>query len=178
MKIGRARSHQHRPSTFPVRCMSARCCWGQRNFLGHGQSLLYCPARVRGKEAMKHKERNPTGITRLVKANNCLGCLGFRWEGGCRTGLRITLVQLPLMLITSAWGRGKEGDSCFEKRGVEGGRVCNITRLAILGLTTGHGYRRLPVTTSYPSTAAAPSPSSCSDSSVWEAVPVWHDGQC
>lgn len=55
--------------------------------------------------------------------------------------------------------------------------VCNITRLAILGLTTGHGYRRLPVTTSYPSTIAAPSPTSWSDSSsVWEAVAVWHDG--
>lgn len=56
--------------------------------------------------------------------------------------------------------------------------MCNTTRLAILGLTTGHGYRRLPVTTSYPSTAAAPSPTSWSDSSsVWEAIAAWHDGQ-
>lgn len=31
--------------------------------------------------------------------------------------------------------------------------VCNRTRLANLGLTTGHGYRRLPVTTSYLSTS-------------------------
>lgn len=84
--------------------------------------------------------------------------LGSGGKGGCRTGLRITLVQLPLMLITSAWGRGKKGDGCFDRRGVEGGRVCNITRLAILGLTTGHRYRRLLVTTSYPSTAVAPPP--------------------
>lgn len=55
---------------------------GQRNFLGHGQSLLYCPARVHGKEAMIHKERNPTVITRLMKANYCPGCLGFGWESG------------------------------------------------------------------------------------------------
>lgn len=56
--------------------------------------------------------------------------------------------------------------------------MCNITRLAILGLTTGHGYQRLPVTTSYPSTVAVPSPTSWSDSSGWEAVAVCHDGQC
>lgn len=105
--------------------------------------------------------------------------LGSGEKGECRTGLRITLVQLPLMLITSAWGRGKKGDGCFEKRRVEGGRVCNITRLAILGLTTGHGYRRLLVTISYPSTAVAPSPIFWSDSSsVWEAMALWHDGQC
>lgn len=50
--------------------------------MGHDQSLLYCPARVCGKEAMVHKERNPTGITRLVTANNCPGCLGFGRERG------------------------------------------------------------------------------------------------
>lgn len=55
--------------------------------------------------------------------------------------------------------------------------MCNLTRFALLGLTTGHGYRRLPVTTSY-STVAAPSSTSWSDASlVWEAVAVWHDGQ-
>lgn len=35
--------------------------------------------------------------------------------------------------------------------------MCNITRLAILGLTTGHRYQRLLVTTSYLSTVVAPS---------------------
>lgn len=55
--------------------------------------------------------------------------------------------------------------------------MCNLTRFAVLGLTTGHGYR-LPVTTSYPSTVAAPSSTSWSDaSSVWEAVAAWQDGQ-
>lgn len=105
--------------------------------------------------------------------------LGLGGKVECRTGLGITLVQLPLMLITSAWSRGKKGNGCFEKRGVEGGRVCNITRLAILGLTTGHRYRRLLVTTIYLYAAVAPSPISWSDSSsVWEAMAVWHDGQC
>lgn len=33
--------------------------------------------------------------------------------------------------------------------------VCNITRLAILELTTGHGYQSLLVTTSYMFTVAA-----------------------
>lgn len=33
-------------------------------------------------EATAHKERNPSGVTRLVMANNCPGCLGFGWEKG------------------------------------------------------------------------------------------------
>lgn len=36
--------------------------------------------------------------------------------------------------------------------------VCNITRLASLELTTGHGYRSLPVTTSYTSIVVAAFP--------------------
>lgn len=31
---------------------------------------------------MVHKERNPSGITRLAMANNCPGCLGLGWEMG------------------------------------------------------------------------------------------------
>lgn len=87
------------------------------------------------------------------------------------------LVQLPLMLIlVHGVGGGKAMAALRKEEWKED--MCNITRLAILGLTTGHGYRRLLVTTSYPSTIAAPSPTSWSDySSVWEAMDVWHDGQ-
>lgn len=69
----------------------------------------------------------------------------------------------------------RKGNGCFEKR--DGKDMCNITRLAILGLTTGHGYQRLPVTTSYPTIAAPSSTSWFDSSSVWEAVAGWHDGQ-
>lgn len=44
--------------------------------------------------------------------------------------------------------------------------LCDITRLAVLGLTTGHGYRSLPVTTSYSIIAAAFPPSWSDSSSV------------